>query len=370
MKNLNLFRKSARGSEGSTLASAVVRPSFGSRSTVVKHLAFMLLFLLGSLNVWGADVIDNAATSAKCSSTATNSWVSDFSISGASGAEYCIHTMGTKNTSNALQWNTNGFMNQTKSGGTLKSVTIKGTNNKSVKIYAANSAYSTSKQTGTALATLNLTGADVTYTFENDYTYLALVGGASSTQIVSITIEYKSGGGSTPSLSVSPTVIDFGTVDKDASVEAQEVTVTYENLTGAVAYSGLSGAFTASGTIAASGNKITITPNTANTGNFQQTLTVQSEADSKSAEVTVKMNVVEPFDGKKLTFDVSSNPGEWPTANDASLTNYTYTLNAEDYTFALKNIKCNSGYLMMTATAVLGLPAIEGAALDVVAFFL
>ena len=53
MKNLNLFRKSARGSEGSTLASAVVRPSFDRRSTVVKHLAFMLLFLLGSLNVWG-----------------------------------------------------------------------------------------------------------------------------------------------------------------------------------------------------------------------------------------------------------------------------------------------------------------------------
>ncbi len=55
MKDLNLFRKSARGSEGSTLASAVVRPSFDRRSTVVKHLAFMLLFLLGSLNVWGAD---------------------------------------------------------------------------------------------------------------------------------------------------------------------------------------------------------------------------------------------------------------------------------------------------------------------------
>lgn len=158
----------------------------------------MLLFLLAGVGqVWGADVIDNAATSAKCSGTATNSWVSDFSISGTSGAEYCIHTMGTKNTSNALQWNTNGFMNQTKSGGTLKSVTINGTNNKSVKIYAANSAYSTSKQTGTALATLNLTGADVTYTFENDYTYLALVGGASSTQIVSITIEYKSGSGNT-----------------------------------------------------------------------------------------------------------------------------------------------------------------------------
>ena len=56
MKNLNLFRKSARGSEGSTLVSTVVRPSFDRRSTVVKHLAFMLLFLLGSLNVWGEDV--------------------------------------------------------------------------------------------------------------------------------------------------------------------------------------------------------------------------------------------------------------------------------------------------------------------------
>lgn len=163
----------------------------------LKLFSLFLCLFVGIGQMWGADVIDNAATSAKCSGTGTTAWVTDFSITGTSGAEYCIHTMGTKNTSNALQWNANGFMNQTKSGGTLKSVTINGTNNKSVKIYAANSAYSTSKPTGTALATLNLTGADVTYTFENDYTYLALVGGASSTQIVSITIEYKSGGGST-----------------------------------------------------------------------------------------------------------------------------------------------------------------------------
>ncbi len=61
-----------------------------------------------------------------------------------------------------------------------------------------------------------------------------------------------------------------------------------------------------------------------------------------------------------LTFDVSSNPGGWPTTNSTTLTNYTYTLNSVDYTFALKNVKCNSGYLMCTSTAVLGLPAIEG----------
>ena len=60
-----------------------------------------------------------------------------------------------------------------------------------------------------------------------------------------------------------------------------------------------------------------------------------------------------------LTFDLSSNPGDWPTANSTTLTNYTYTLDDVDYTFALKNVKCNSGYLMMTSTAVLGLPAIE-----------
>ena len=61
---------------------------------------------------------------------------------------------------------------------------------------------------------------------------------------------------------------------------------------------------------------------------------------------------------KVLTFDVSSNPGGWPTSNSTTLTNYTYTLSSVDYTFALSNVKCNSGYLMITATGVLGLPAI------------
>ena len=65
-------------------------------------------------------------------------------------------------------------------------------------------------------------------------------------------------------------------------------------------------------------------------------------------------------DTKELTFDVDSNPGGWPTTNSTTLTNYTYTLSGVNYTFALKNVKCNSGYLMMTYVAALGLPAIEG----------
>ena len=66
---------------------------------------------------------------------------------------------------------------------------------------------------------------------------------------------------------------------------------------------------------------------------------------------------------KTFTFSLKSNPGSWPTANSTTLTNYTYTLDGTSYTFALKNVKCNSGYLMLTPTAVLGLPAIEGYAL-------
>ena len=61
-----------------------------------------------------------------------------------------------------------------------------------------------------------------------------------------------------------------------------------------------------------------------------------------------------------LTFNLRNNPGSWPTDNETTLTDYDYTLNNVDYTFALKNVKCNNGYLMLTATAVLGLPAIEG----------
>lgn len=64
-------------------------------------------------------------------------------------------------------------------------------------------------------------------------------------------------------------------------------------------------------------------------------------------------------DTKTLTFSLTSNPGSWPTTNPTTLTNYTYTLDQVAYTFGLKNVKCNSGYLMLSYTAALGLPAIK-----------
>ena len=67
-----------------------------------------------------------------------------------------------------------------------------------------------------------------------------------------------------------------------------------------------------------------------------------------------------PGGNLNLTFDLTSNPGDWPTSASTTLTNFDYTLAGVDYSFALNNVYCNSGYLMLKSVAVLGLPAIEG----------
>ena len=174
-----------------------------------------------------------------------------------------------------------------------------------------------------------------------------------------ILISYSTEDSTTPTLTATPTTIDFGTVDKNVLVEDKKVVVSFSNLKGSVTYSGLSSPFGATGAIASTGDEITISANTSTVGEYEQTLTIQSATDSKSQKVTVTMNVVEPFDGLQLTFDMSSNPGGWPTTNSTTTTDYTYTLNDVAYTFSLNNVKCNSGYLMLTSPAKLGLPAIS-----------
>ena len=74
MRNLNFLRKSERKSVGTTLALTVVRPSFDRRHLALKHLAFMLLFLLGSLNVWGDPVVLFHETFGAGSTSATQTW--------------------------------------------------------------------------------------------------------------------------------------------------------------------------------------------------------------------------------------------------------------------------------------------------------
>ena len=73
MKNFNLLRKSERKSVGTTLALTVGSPSFDRRGTMLKHYAFMLLFLLGSLNVWGENIDITASTLSLSGSNYTSS---------------------------------------------------------------------------------------------------------------------------------------------------------------------------------------------------------------------------------------------------------------------------------------------------------
>ena len=108
-------------------------------------------------------------------------------------------------------------------------------------------------------------------------------------------VEEQSGGSTetVASLTADPTTIDFGTVYEGATVADKTVAVNFANLTGAVTYSGLSTPFSATGAISATGDKITISADASTIGEYTKTLTIASTADSKTAEVTVKMNVVE-----------------------------------------------------------------------------
>lgn len=161
-----------------------------SRVAAVAVLATMVSGTVVAAEV--IDVIDNSATSSNLGNTGTSAWATEFSITGTSGAVYSIRSMGTKGTTNALQWNANGYLYMTKtpSGYKLKSVTITTTADKNIGIYAQNSAYSAAPS-GTALNTLAATSSGATYSFTSDFSYLALKGTASSTSITSISIVWE-----------------------------------------------------------------------------------------------------------------------------------------------------------------------------------
>lgn len=116
-----------------------------------------------------------------------------------------------------------------------------------------------------------------------------------------IVVTYEAADPSAPALAVSPTAIDFGDIEQGESVSAQTVAVNFANLTGAVTYSGLSSPFTATGSVSASGDEITISADASTIGEYEQTLTVTSVADGKSATVTVTMNVIPVVSGDVYT---------------------------------------------------------------------
>lgn len=141
--------------------------------------------------MWAEDVIDKNATSSLIGSTSSTGWIS-INVTGTSGAQYNIRTMGTSETDYAVSWNGNGYLVTTTSSKNLKSVTVNA--EKTVNVYASNDAYTSgTAPTGSVLASLESNTTDGTkYDFTASYKYLALVG-TKSCKVNSISIEYVDG---------------------------------------------------------------------------------------------------------------------------------------------------------------------------------
>ena len=171
MKNFNLLRKSERKSVGTTLALTVGSPSFDRRHSALKHLAFMLLFLLGSLNVWGAtDTKEEGFERA----TTGNNYQGDASVTTSAsdcGISWAIH-YGCVSTSSKITGNNSAALRLYKTGdlGYLNTTTaINGLTEVSFNAKAAtsNSAkikidvnYSTDGTNWSPMKKVSATGAD------------------------------------------------------------------------------------------------------------------------------------------------------------------------------------------------------------------
>ena len=194
----------------------------------MKYLNFKLLILFAALALaippaWAetvTDVINRDVTLSTLGSINNSTWVNPFSVKLNSGAEYTIRSMGLNGLSApALNWNASGYLYATKSGGKLKSVTVFGDANatKNVDIFASNTAYSAAPS-GTAVKTLRLSDNGTTYEFEDDYTFIAIKGKASSTRPYSIRIVWETEGGETPTnpwIDVTPDPLN---IDDDGGV--------------------------------------------------------------------------------------------------------------------------------------------------------
>ena len=224
MRNLNFLRKSERKSVGTTLALTVGSPSAHRRYSALKHLAFMLLFLLGSLNVWGAEVTDEL-TQSLTGVTGTNytSWSEKTSNS---DAVYAGQSAGGNSSIQLRSNNSNSGVITTKSGGKVKSVTVEWntntSNGRTINIYGKNSAYTqptelynTTNQ-GTLLGTIVM-GTSTSLSVTGDYEYIGIRSASGALYLTSISIVWESG-------SSDPTVLESIAVGEDLENKTYETT--------------------------------------------------------------------------------------------------------------------------------------------------
>ena len=292
----------------------------------MKHLklffALFAMLALGVGNAWGAEVTETIKM--KGFGGKTNNGYQDVTVSGTSDAGTAMvayayngstgQVRGNKTTvagasvttsDNSKNWS---LYNSEAMAGAIKSITITqtatGSNKFQNQMYVSLGTTTQGDVTAITNAQQHTSLDANTITFDIDpskgYTYFKLLStkkfttGSIAGVEVKVTYETTSGGGDEPvaTLTANPTTIDFGTVYQGATVTNKTVAVNFANLTGDVTYSGLSTPFSATGAIAATGDKITISADASTIGEYSQTLTVASTVDSKTAEVTVKMNVV------------------------------------------------------------------------------
>ena len=230
MKNFNLLRKSDRKSVGTTLALTVGSPSFDRRGTMLKHYAFMLLFLLGSLNVWGYTITFSTGSgdgTSASTSTACSTIVSE-------GASYLSGNLVTA-TKVYYSGNDGLKLGASSNAGTIKMNLASSVTPTSIVVRAK---YYSSKKTPTlkvnGSATQEITSSsfsDYNFDITSSISYIQLES-SKYCWIESITVNT---GTPNPTVSAEPNKVEFGTKNIYGGANTTgniDVAVTGSHLTG------------------------------------------------------------------------------------------------------------------------------------------
>lgn len=377
MKNFNLLRKSdsfsQRKSVGTTLALTVGSPSFDRRYSRLKHLAFMLLFLLGSLNVWGETItltLNNLGTNVGTTSN-TSVETTDIAATGGSTATYTLNYLQGKKQGSAilLAGGTNGgtsfISNKTAMPGDIQSVKVyinSGASGQATYHCAFNTTECTARYvTGTAQ---KITGG-------NSHTYTCSVSGVryfcialgnnKNGQVLKVDVTYTAGGTPQPTISVDPKSATYGVDDV-----ATELSVTAAPHTSGktLSYKWYSNSSESTDGAKQVGTDETYTPSTSSAGTTYYYCVVSEQdggsATSRFATIQVKAkhtvtwnnngttSTSQVIDGEKPVFP------ETPTSCDATSTTFIGWA-TENWTGKLANLAGKTVY-----TSAAEMPAVTG----------
>ena len=291
MRNLNFLRKSERKSVGTTLALTVGSPSAHRRYSALKHLTFMLLFLLGSLNVWGDEqtgtftMKNSGQTSPVSNNGVTFTWSSSQIITGTN--------------------NGSGFKDKSQSGDADMVVTIPAgatltgiskTNGNSWGGSASVKVYTGSSTSGTLIATI-VSGTN-SYTISSHNTgttYYLINNTGANAWINSLSITYTTGGSPDPTVSVTPASWDFGTVhasdaaSKVFSVSGSNLTAGDLTLTVPEGFSVSPSSIAVDGTLTAT--DVTVSKNTSDVDDYAGNLSINGGGLESPKTVALTMTV-------------------------------------------------------------------------------